>query len=237
MASQCAFSLLVAGLFVTYANTAAQTPEPASPQRSIGYRTSSDFNALSEGERRVLAPLAGEWDSIEASRRAKWLEIAKRYPTMKPEDQRKAQERMREWAGMTPEQRRIARDSYAHALSLPPEKRAELLQKYQSLPEEKKQQLAAESKAHKSLLPVKSHVTSATTVPTKAQIKEGSRQRVPGLPHTVRPSETSAKKTEGILPIPKTSPALTTLVVLPGDTPNQGNASANSSTDRKTISP
>ena len=145
-----------------------------------------DWNELSPAQRQALAPLAGDWAKFDAARRKKWLEIAHRYPAMKPAEQQRTQQRMREWLSLTPEQRRTARDSYVRAHALPPEKRVELLQKYQQLPEEKKRQLAAESKAHKTVIRAKPEATHRGPIPSKAQIREGSMQRVPGLS---RPNE------------------------------------------------
>jgi hypothetical protein len=121
-------------------------------------------------QRQTLAPLQAEWEDMDSARKKKWMEIANRYPQMKPEDQQRAQQRMQEWAQLTPEQRRVARDSYARAQALPPEKRAELLKAYQALPEEKKQQLAKENKSAKKLV---SHQPVLTPVPTHAQIRQG----------------------------------------------------------------
>ena len=40
---------------------------------------------LSGQDRQVLAPLASDWDHLDAARKQKWLGIAKRYPTLRPD--------------------------------------------------------------------------------------------------------------------------------------------------------
>lgn len=162
--------------------TVTPNPRASNPKSSDKH----DWNELSPAQQQALAPLAGDWAQLDTARRKKWLEIARRYPTMKPEEQQRTQQRMREWALLTPEQRRTARDSYVRAHALSPEKRVELLQKYQQLPEEKKRQLAAEAKAHKTVIRAKPEANHHGPIPSKAQIREGSTQRIPGL---ARPSE------------------------------------------------
>ena len=143
-----------------------QTPPPPPPQKQ------------------ALAPLSADWETLERQRKLKWLEVANRYPGMKPEEQQRSQERMREWTRLTPEQRRVARDTYARVQTLPPEKRAELLEKYQNLPEEKKRQLEAESKSTKSLTPVKppSKQLPPQPTPNNAQIRQGVALGMPKPP-------------------------------------------------------
>jgi hypothetical protein len=100
---------------------------------------------LSEQQKQVLAPLAPEFDSLTEFRREKWLRIARRYPTMKPEEQQRLQTQMRTWAGLTHEQRLIARENYKKISKLPPEKKLAIKQKweeYQRLPEAEKRKLA-----------------------------------------------------------------------------------------------
>jgi hypothetical protein len=68
----------------------------------------------------------------------KWLEIAGRYATLKPEEQARLQERMRDWLKLTPEQRMAARENFAKTKQISPEKKNEQWQKYQQLTEEEK---------------------------------------------------------------------------------------------------
>jgi hypothetical protein len=143
-------------------------------------KTSTAWKDLTPAEQDALNPLAGEWTKLDTTRKSKWVAIADRFPQMQETERQRTQDRMREWVRLSPEQRRIARDTYLRAHAMPPEKRAELLAKYQQLPDEEKEQLTALSKEHKSVLPVKPH-GKQEPVPNKDQIREGSAQKMPGL--------------------------------------------------------
>lgn len=94
----------------------------------------------------MLAPLAPEWDRMDAQRKQKWRGIAQRYPQMKPDEQARIHEQMRGWAQLSPSERREAREQYKSINKLPPEKKADVKQKweqYQNLPPEQKRELAS----------------------------------------------------------------------------------------------
>src|SRR5208282_5649681 len=123
---------------------------------------------------------------FEPARRRKWIEISVRYPQMTAEKQQLLQKRMAEWTSLSPEQRRVARDSYVRMQPLSPEKRANVLQQYQDLSPETREQLTAQAKAQKSLLHARAQTNPPAAIPTKAQISEGSRQRVPMPPDVAK---------------------------------------------------
>src|SRR5512147_3097131 len=81
---------------------------------------------LTPEQQQVLAPLAPDWDKLDVQRKRKWLGIAKRYPTMAPEEQAKVQQNMQPWARLTPEERRAARERYKTLQKLPKDKRLSL---------------------------------------------------------------------------------------------------------------
>lgn len=104
---------------------------------------------LSPEQQKTLQPLAGEWDSLDAARRTKWIGIAKRYPAMAETEQKRVQDRMADWVKLTPDQRRDAREQYRKIGKLPPGKREAVSQQwteYQQLPADVKKTLAAETK-------------------------------------------------------------------------------------------
>ena len=82
-------------------------------------------------QQQALSPLATEWDKLDSPHKSKWLEISRRYVTMKPEDQSRMQERMRAWIALTPEQRRVARESYARTKKLNTDQKSAQWQQYQ----------------------------------------------------------------------------------------------------------
>jgi hypothetical protein len=89
------------------------------------------WSELSPQQQHVLGPLAADWESLDTTRRKKWVTIANRYPKMKPDAQARLQERMQTWAKLTPEQRRVARENYQSLKQLPPPQRREINQKWQ----------------------------------------------------------------------------------------------------------
>ncbi len=167
--------------------------QDASPE-FMNASDSPSWAALSVTEKAALYPLAGEWARLGSSGQAKWLAIADRFPSMTQAERERTQQRMSEWAKLTPEQRRVARDSYLRAHALPPEKRAELLQKYQELPDQEKEHLAAIAREHHSVVAIKVRPKDDQPLPSKAQIKEGSEQPVPGVSVAARlaPGSTGA---------------------------------------------
>jgi hypothetical protein len=100
---------------------------------------------LNSQQKEVLAPLSKDFDSLTDFRRKKWVGIARRYPTMKPEEQQRLQTQMRTWAGLSQDERRRARENFKKINTLPPEKKLTMKQKweeYQRLPEAEKRRLA-----------------------------------------------------------------------------------------------
>ena len=93
--------------------------------------------ALTADQQQALAPLGGEWNKLSLPHKTKWLGIAKRYPAMKSEEQRRVQTRMQNWAKLTPEQRDQAREQYRNIAKVVPDRRIELRKywaDYQALP-------------------------------------------------------------------------------------------------------
>ena len=114
----------------------------------------SQLNALHQA---ALKPLQGEWGSLEASQKKKWLAVADKYPKLASADQARMHERMVAWAKLSPAQRAAARDNYSSVLSSPSSKpeagsdKANLnaqYEKYLALPPEKRAEL--KSKAEKA---------------------------------------------------------------------------------------
>ena len=104
---------------------------------------------LSPEQQKVLSPLSEEWNKLDAPRRRKWLGIAKRYPSMKPEEQAKVQKQMQPWAKLTPDERRTARERFKRIEKLPPRERQALAQKwqqYKQLPEDERSKLGSTAK-------------------------------------------------------------------------------------------
>jgi hypothetical protein len=125
---------LLAVLLLAFCAAAADAaPKDKGPQ----------WASLTADQQQVLAPLATDWDKhLTREQKVKWIGIAKRYPTMKAEEQKRVQTRMQKWAKLTPEQRWQARERYRSIGKIAPDRREELRRywaEYQSLsPEEKR---------------------------------------------------------------------------------------------------
>jgi hypothetical protein len=89
------------------------------------------WTELRPEQQRVLAPIQGEWESLDAPRKRKWLGVAQRYPKMTTDEQTRLQQRMKEWISLTPEQRWAARGQYREFEQLPPEVVREKWDKFQ----------------------------------------------------------------------------------------------------------
>ena len=88
------------------------------------------WSELTPPQQQILAPLQGEWDQLDATRRKKWVRIADRYATMKPDEQQRLQKRMQEWSKLTPDERRAAREKYQSLKKASPEQRKQVREKW-----------------------------------------------------------------------------------------------------------
>ncbi len=120
------------------AAAAVKPPVQKAPEKPL-------WNTLTRPQQIALEPLAGEWDRMEGVRKQKWLDIANRYSSMKPDEQVRVHERMRDWLKLTPEERRVVRENYTRTKKIGPGQKSEEWEKYQQLPEEQKRKLAADA--------------------------------------------------------------------------------------------
>ena len=151
-----AAALCVAGL--AGAQAAPENPKPAAQAKAAGKPAGKPKAAkkkpggpawaeLNAGHQAVLEPLKESWDELDATRKRKWIGIAKRYPKMKPEAQARVQRRMQVWANLSPEQRRQARENYRAIARANAQKRKSLKEQwaaYQALSPSERERLVAE---------------------------------------------------------------------------------------------
>jgi hypothetical protein len=100
------------------------------------------WQALTAAQQLALAPLSGEWDSMDSLRKEKWIAIGNKYARMSPAEQARIQTRMRDWIKLTPAQRRTVRRSYNSSKKWDADQKSAQWQQYQQLSDEQKQQLA-----------------------------------------------------------------------------------------------
>ena len=129
--------LLAAGL-----GAAAQTAKPATAVVAVADADGPGWASLNPQQRGVLAPLQRDWHTIDAARKAKWLEVAARFPSMPPDERQRVQQRMTEWARMTPAERGRARLTFQESKQLTREQKQARWEAYQALPDAKRQALA-----------------------------------------------------------------------------------------------
>ncbi|KAA6116782.1 DUF3106 domain-containing protein [Cupriavidus cauae] len=131
------------------------------------------WSELTAAQQRVLAPLAGQWNTLTEVHRRKWLRIAARFQELSPAEQQRVHARMTEWAQLTPEQRRLARENFQIHRTVPVERKTEAWDRYQQLPEAQKRQLAEAAKVPPrpgavSALPSSRKPPISTTTPARA---------------------------------------------------------------------
>jgi hypothetical protein len=163
---------------------------------------------LSVEQREILAPLAGEWDQLEQTRRKKWLGIAERYPTMGATEQARVQRRMIDWVKLSPEERKLAREKFKTLQKAPPEHKESVKQKwqeYKELPDEEKQRLQAEAEAKAAAKPKMTHKGGA---PTASSGQKPSALPLPALGPAMPPASPPVQS-----PAPATAQAATPPVV------------------------
>ena len=139
----------MAAVVVGSAPASAQAPAASSAAASSPRAvvpTGPIWQALSAQQRTILAPLARDWGMIDATRKAKWVEVANRFPAMPAADQQRVQERMAEWARMTPIERGRARLSFQESKQLSPEQKQARWEAYKALPDEERKALAIRGK-------------------------------------------------------------------------------------------
>jgi hypothetical protein len=177
-----AISVAVAALcIVTTASARQAAPAPAVAVKAPVAATLDKplWKELSRPQQVALDPLKGEWDNMEGLRKQKWLEIANRYSSMKPDEQLRVQERMRSWIKMTPEERRVVRENYTMSKKLDKTQKSAKWEQYQQLPEAEKRKLAADAATKKGV----------TNLPPKSQPKAVA----PVKPMPVTPPVPNAK--------------------------------------------
>ena len=119
--------------------------KPAAKPVTKAVISNAAWKDLPPAQQQALSPLATEWDKLDVAHKSKWLAIARKFETMKPDDQMRIQERMHAWVALTPDQRRVARESYTRTKKLNTDQKSAQWEQYQQLPEEQKKKLAAEA--------------------------------------------------------------------------------------------
>ena len=177
-----------------------------SPQKALDKPL---WHMLTPPQQLALDPLKGEWDKMDAIRKQKWLEIANRFSSMKPDEQQRVHERMRDWIKLTPDERRVARENYTRTKKIEPGQKTAQWEQYQQLPEEEKKKLAADAATKKQV----------TNLPTTAQAN--AKKVAPIKQATSTCPAGTVKNTAASAPpcVPAPAPAPVPVTTTPGAAP------------------
>ncbi|UOD30391.1 DUF3106 domain-containing protein [Massilia violaceinigra] len=184
-------------------------PSPAVAAAQAAVAGKPMWKDLSPPQQIALDPLKGEWDRMESVRKQKWLDIANRYSSMKPDEQVRMQERMRAWTRLTPDERRVARENYTLSKKIDKSQKSAEWEKYQQLPEEQKKKLALDAAAVKkqvtNLPPATQTKPLAPSKPPPAGCPPGTIRNAPAaVPRCIVSPSAGAP-----LAVPATPPAVT----------------------------
>lgn len=185
-ASLSAFCRSVAALPLRRLAVALFTLAFACASQAAAPKKNPAWAELTPGQQQTLQPLAAEWNTLDTSRRNKWIGIAKRYPAMTETEQKRVQTRMADWVKLTPDQRRVAREQFRKIGKLPPGKREVVTQQweeYQQLPADVKKNLATETKKKTEKMEPRSR--SKTVQAKKPPVTPEPQAPSPALPSVI----------------------------------------------------
>jgi len=138
-------ALTAVGTFA-FGQTGAASSSGSGAPTPRSAETGPTWNSLSPTQRADLAPLQKDWQTLDASRKEKWLVLARRFPSMGPTERERIQTRMKEWVRMSPLERGRARQNFQEMQIGRAEDRQALWDAYQALPAEQRMQLAQQSR-------------------------------------------------------------------------------------------
>jgi hypothetical protein len=99
------------------------------------------WSELSAAQRASLKPLERDWATIDGNNKHKWIDVARRMPSMGAAERERVQARMSEWTHLSPQQRGQARLGFQEAKQVSPQDRQAQWEAYQALPPERRRQL------------------------------------------------------------------------------------------------
>lgn len=111
------------------------------------HKSQVPWAALTVQQQIALDPLKRDWQTIDAVRQQKWLDVAARFANLSATEQERVQQRMGEWASMTPEQRSRARLNFQESRQIDAEERQSRWEAYQALPADQRRELARKATA------------------------------------------------------------------------------------------
>lgn len=169
------------------------TPQPVAKATESG----PPWKSLRPADQSALAPLEKSWPTLDASRKEKWLVLARRLPEMSERERARIRERMVEWVAMSPQERGRARQNFQEMQLGRLEDRQALWEAYQALPAEQRQALALRAKPaasaplHSPRAPASASSDGKTAAATKRNLVPANPGA--GAPRPVSPTLVQAK--------------------------------------------
>lgn len=176
------------------------------------------WQALSAQQRAALAPLQRDWAGLDGARKAKWLEVAARFPSMPQAEQQRVQLRMGEWSRLTPAERGQARLSYQGSRQLSGEQKQQRWDEYQALSPEQREALARRAKPERT--PQRGADTAAArALSASAAGTAPAAKFKPVSPTTVqaKPGATTTPMTRAVPPPKHQPPSRPAIAAKPGE--------------------
>lgn len=197
-------SLLIGAAMATgWAGLALAQPTAAPTSKAVTNAGGPTWQSLTPQQRNALAPLQADWNGIDASRKAKWLEIAGRYPRLPASEQQLLQARMGEWARLSSSERARARLTFQETKQISPEERQAKWQAYQALPEPERKALA-----QRAAPGVQQKPADTTAAPRNAVTNPGAKRNIVANPSLSAPPQKSVAPT-----VVQAAPGATTTLV------------------------
>lgn len=179
----------IALLTVTTVLAAPAVAQPAAASAAAAAAAEGPaWSALSPLQQWALRPLQGDWPGIDAAGKQKWLEIAARFPSMRPDERELVQQRMTEWARLSPAQRGQVRLQFQEARRIPPEQRQARWDAYLALPPEERAALAKKSRS----VPPAPNPAAAAVLPNQ-KVNVVNAPSKPANPKPVAPTVVQAR--------------------------------------------
>lgn len=138
--------LLTAGLHMGASR--AQERQPERPSADIATSAPNGgpmWRSLTAQQRRVLSPLAPQWETMDETAREKWLNVANRFDRLPASEQQRVRDRIKQWSNLPSDKRGEARLRFQQSRQLSAEERQRKWEAYQALPAEERDELTRQA--------------------------------------------------------------------------------------------
>lgn len=115
-------------------------PKPPVPPRVVVTRPL--WTELTSTQQAALKPLASNWNTISEQQKRKWLALSQNYGSLPAAEQARLHERAAEWVALSPQQRSQARLNFGQAKELTGAEKQAKWEAYQALSADERKKLA-----------------------------------------------------------------------------------------------